>query len=220
MQQSRVYPCFVRFKGNKTIEYIIKNGLIIIIFALIILVGVIIALRTGSRFIETPEKRAGRIGEKVAASLIKEVLTEEDILLNNVHVIADGLETEFDNLIINSYGVFIIEVKNYSGQLIGEEKDRDWLKIKVTPGGNSYSKTVRNPIGQVKRQEYILLRYLKQNGIHEWVKGYVFFVEMNSPVKSTYVLDTRRDIDRAIHTLSDERGFIDEYMREKIRNIL
>ena len=220
MQQSRVYPCFVRFKGNKTIEYIIKNGLIIIIFALIILVGVIIALRTGSRFIETPEKRAGRMGEKVAASLIKEVLTDDDTLLNNVHIIADGLETELDNLIINSYGVFIIEVKNYSGQLLGEEKDKDWLKIKTTPGGNSYSKTVRNPIGQVKRQEYILSRYLKQNGIHEWVKGYVFFVEMNSPVKSAYVLDTRKDIDRAIHTLSDERGFIDEYMREKIKNIL
>lgn len=210
----------MRFKGIKTIEYIIKNGLIIIIFALIILVGVIIALRTGSRFIETPEKRAGRMGEKVAASLIKEVLTEEDILLNNVHVIADGLETELDNLIINSYGVFIIEVKNYSGQLIGGEKDKDWLKIKMTPGGNSYSKTVRNPIGQVKRQEYILSRYLKQNGIHEWVKGYAFFVEMNSPVKSAYVLDTRRDIDRAIHTLSDERGFVDAKMREKIRNIL
>ena len=43
---------------------------------------------------------------------------------------------------------------------------------------------------------------------------------MNSPVKSAYVLDTRKDIDRAIHTLSDERGFIDEYMREKIKNIL
>jgi hypothetical protein len=115
----------------------------------------------------------------------------------------DGKPTELDNVIINNRGVFIIEVKNYSGMLIGEEDDFEWVKNKVTDAGNIYQKTVKNPIPQVKRQIYILSGRLKQRKIGVWVEGYVFFVERNSPVRSDYVLDTRRDIDRVIHHGTD-----------------
>lgn len=198
----------------------LENILIIALFAVLVIAGIIIAVKVGSKYIVTPEKQAGRYGEKVATTLIKEVLREDDILLGNVRVSAEGKQTELDNLIINSYGIFIIEVKNYSGELHGEEDDKEWLKIKITPGGNSYSKIVKNPIGQVKRQEYILSKFLKQHGIREWVKGYVFFIEMNSPVRSDYVLDTRRDIDIAIHTPSYEGAYIDDRTIAKIKYVL
>ena len=42
-------------------------------------------------------------------------------------------------------------------------------------------------------------RLLKEQGIDVWIEGYVFFVEMNSPVESPYVLVTQRDIDEVIH---------------------
>ncbi len=197
-----------------------ENVLIIVLFAVLVIAGIIIAISVGSRFIISPEKQAGKYGERVATNLIKEVLYEDEVLLNNVHVSAEGMQTELDNLIINKYGIFIIEVKNYSGELHGEEDDKEWLKIKITPGGNTYSKIVKNPIGQVKRQEYILSRYLKQHGIREWVKGYVFFIEMNSPVRSGYVLDTRRDIDRAIHTPSVDGAYIDDQTKARIEYAL
>ncbi|MBQ1607746.1 MAG: NERD domain-containing protein, partial [Lachnospiraceae bacterium] len=84
-----------------------------------------------------------------------------------------------------------------------EEDDFEWVKNKVTDAGNIYQKTVKNPIPQVKRQIYILSGRLKQRKINVWVEGYVFFVERNSPVRSDYVLDTRRDIDRVIHHGTD-----------------
>lgn len=197
-----------------------ESILLIALFAVLVIAGIVIALKVGSRFIVTPEKQAGKYGERVATTLIKEVLNEGDVLLNNVHISAEGKQTELDNLIINRYGIFIIEVKNYSGELHGEEDDKEWLKIKITPGGNSYSKVVKNPIGQVKRQEFILSRFLKQYGIREWVKGYVFFIEMNSPVRSDYVLDTRRDIDRAIHNVPEEGEYISEHKRDRIAELL
>ncbi len=197
-----------------------ENVFIIALFAVLVIIGIIIAVRVGSKYIVSPEKQAGRYGEKVATALIKEVLRDGDILLNNIPVSVDGSRTELDNVIINSYGIFIIEVKNYSGKLHGEEDDKEWLKIKITPGGNTYSKIVKNPIGQVKRQEYILSKYLKQHGIREWVKGYVFFIEMNSPVRSDYVLDTRRDIDRAIHTPSVDGAYIDDQTKARIEYAL
>ncbi len=156
----------------------------------------------GSKF-ETAEKRAGRQGERIATGVIREIIDAQDILLTNIHIMAEGKQTELDNVIINNRGVFIIEVKNYYGELFGKEDDREWIKNKVTASGAAYQTTIKNPIGQVKRQVYILSRYLKEHGIDVWVEGYVFFLESNSPIKSGFVLETQADIDRVIHNGRD-----------------
>ena len=169
--------------------------------ALFILVIIMFSLVLKLR-IESPERRAGRLGERFASSLISETLEEDDILLTNVPIFADGKQTELDNVIINSYGVFIIEVKNYYGEIFGDEDDHEWIKNKITPAGNIYQKRVKNPIKQVKRQIYILASLLKENGLNVWVEGYVFFVERNSPVDSDFVLETTDDIYNAIHNAS------------------
>lgn len=151
---------------------------------------------------EPPRVRAGKQGEKEATEIIKQVLQEDDILLTNVCVKYGEKEAELDNVIINSKGVFIIEVKNYSGTLIGGEEDYEWTKYKVSRGGNIYEKQVRNPIKQVKRQVYILARFLKCCGIHVWVDGYVLLLNHNSPVHSDMILESFGEIDRALHRQS------------------
>ncbi len=174
----------------------------------------LIARLLGSH-IESPEKRAGRMGERFATTIIREILRADDTLLTNIRISAEGKQTELDNVIINSNGVYIIEVKNWTGQLSGDEESYDWIQTKSTYG-NVYQKEVKNPIGQVKREIYILSKLLKENGLDVWIDGYVFFVEMNSPITSEYVLQTQGDINRAIHTpgrkklnVSDQRLIID-----------
>ncbi len=186
--------------------------ILLIVFAILFF---IVIVKHGLPYIESPEKQAGRLGERFAHSVISEILREDDILLNNVTVIADGKQAEFDNIIINSKGVFIIEVKNYSGELYGTEDEQEWIKNKMTPGGQFFQKTVRNPIGQVKRQIYVLSRHLKNNGIRVWINGYVFFVQHNSPIKSSYILETQRDIDTAIHW--DNGNKLDSATIERIK---
>jgi len=149
-----------------------------------------------------PRVRAGKQGEKEAIEIIKQVLQEDDILLTNVCVKYGEKEAELDNVIINSKGVFIIEVKNYSGSLIGGEDDYEWTKYKVSRGGNIYEKQVRNPVKQVKRQVYVLARFLKCYGIHVWVDGYVLLLNNNSPVHSDMILESFGEIDQALHRRS------------------
>ena len=79
-----------------------------------------------TRNFESGEKRAGRLGEKRAAELIRQVMREEDRLFTNVCIELDGRMTELDSVIVNKYGVFIIEVKNYNGLLVGAEDDHEW----------------------------------------------------------------------------------------------
>ena len=149
----------------------------------------------------TPEyKQAGNRGEKAAVRVIKSVLRADDRLLTNVRIEYDGKPAELDTVIVNRYGVFIIEVKNYVGRIVGGEDDYEWHKYKMTDAGNIYKKTVKNPIKQVKRQIYILARYLDYYGARVWVKGYAILLQDNSPVESDHLLHSAADIDRAIHT--------------------
>lgn len=162
----------------------------------IIVAGIIIAKNAR---IESPQRKAGRLGEKFATGVIQEILTSGDVLLTNVELSVDGKRTELDNVIINSRGVYIIEVKNYSGELFGTEDDYEWIQSKMTSGGNFYQKQVKNPIRQVNRQIYILSQYLKNQDVHVWIEGYAFLIEQNSPVEHECILKTRADMDRVIH---------------------
>lgn len=149
---------------------------------------------------ESASERAGRHGEEIAVKIISRVLREGDHLLTNIEIAYDGRRAEMDCIIVNKFGAFIFEVKNYSGQLVGDEDDYEWQKIKITDAGNMYVKQVKNPIRQLKRQIYLLAHYLQIHRIKVWVDGYVILLHQNSPVDSGHVISSLSDIDRVIHT--------------------
>lgn len=154
---------------------------------------------------ESASKRAGRHGEEIAAEIISRVLREGDYLLTNIEINYEDRQAEMDCVIVNKFGVFIFEVKNYSGQLVGDEDDYKWQKIKITDSGNMYSKQVKNPIRQLKRQVYLLAHHLQNYRIQVWVEGYVILLHQNSPVDSGYIISSLSDIDSAIHTKGKNR---------------
>lgn len=217
--------------GDKMTGILIATkGVVLVALVLfgIIFIGLIRALIRGRREDnqidfspvepEAPERRAGRRGEEMVADLIRTVLREEDRLFTNVEVFFDGKTTELDNVIVNKYGAFIIEVKNYNGTLLGGEDDFEWKKYHTTDAGNTYAKTVKNPIRQVKRQIYILAHYLDWCGIQVWVSGYALLLWANSPVESEYILKSAEEIDRAIHKPGKNR--LDRKTVEEIAELL
>ena len=178
--------------------------LLIIPAIIAIVIIIIVAIAKNSDFpnitIEPGNRRAGRRGEYAATNAIKSVLRDGDLLFTNIEISFDGKPAELDNVVVNNYGVFIIEVKNYKGRLYGNEDDYEWKKYKDDGYGNTFEKDVKNPIRQVKRQVYILAKYLDYYGTRVWVEGYALLVQGNSPAQSTYILSSIDDIDRAIHT--------------------
>ena len=170
-------------------------------------------------WILTPEyKRAGILGEEAAERIIRSVLRDDDILLTNINIEYNGKPAELDNVIVNKYGVFIIEVKNYSGQLVGGENDYEWMHYKTTEAGNTFEKTDKNPIRQVRRQTDVLARYLRYYGVQIWVRGYAILLQNNSPIPSEYILSSPADIARAIHTR--DRRMLDPGTIRKVTDLL
>lgn len=162
------------------------------------------------QWIFTPEyKRAGIHGENAAATAIATIMREGDHLFTNLPIQYDGRYTELDVVVVNTCGVFIFEVKNYSGYIVGGEDDYEWRKYKTTYAGNTYEKSVKNPIKQVRRQIYLLAHYLDYYGLRVWIKGYAILLQGNSPVTSEYILTSLDDVNRAIHK-TDRRTLNEE----------
>lgn len=134
------------------------------------------------------------------------MLREDDRLFTNVQVNYENEPAELDNVIVNKFGVFIIEVKNYNCSLVGNEDDYEWVKYHTTDAGDTCSKIVKNPIKRVKRQVFVLAKFLEYYGsVRVWIEGYALLLQGNSPVISEYVLSSIQDINKAIHTPNRNR---------------
>ena len=179
--------------------------LIIIIYLIIKLIIKISKIRFKDIEIKSERERriAGDLGEKKATLIIEKIIDEDDKLLRNVTIRYEDKETELDNVIVSKRGIFIIEVKNYKGELEGEEDSYEWNKYNYSKNGNIYLKIVKNPIKQIKRQIYILKSFLKYYGIDIWVDGYVYLLNFNSPVSNDYILENIDEMDRVSHKKVD-----------------
>lgn len=167
----------------------------------------------------TPEeKRAGNRGEAAATRIIQSVLRPDDRLFTHFKIESNGKRSEMDEIVVNRYGVFIIEVKDWNGTITGREEDSNWLQYKTTYENRTYENVRKNPIRQVNGQVYALKEYLKENGVHVRVSGYVLMLQGNSPVKSERVLNSKHEIDGAIHTAG--RKLLDENTVYNIRRLL
>ena len=169
--------------------------IVIIFFVIILFIFLLLSLSNG----EDQKRIAGKEGELQAKKLLNHYLNENDLLLNNVNISIHGRNTELDYVVINNNGVFIFEVKNFSGKLVGNEDDQYWNKYKISRGNKEYIKEIRNPIKQLKREIYLLKEYLKYYGVDLWIEGYVLFVNMNSPVESEYTVNDKSEIDDILH---------------------
>lgn len=188
--------------------------IVIIFFVIILFIILLLSLSNG----EDQKRIAGKEGELQAKKILNHYLNENDLLLNNLNISIHGRNTELDYVVINNNGVFIFEVKNFSGKLVGNEDDQYWNKYKISKGNKEYIKEIRNPIKQLKREIYLLKEYLKYYGVDLWIEGYVLFVNMNSPVESEYTVNDKSEIDDILHLRRNQ--VLTKNQIEKIISIL
>ena len=101
----------------------------------------------------------GRHGEQLAARQLKQLsrfMGEGKVLCNAYVPKSDGTTSEIDVLFITSRGVFVIESKNYSGWIFGNEADRNWTACLQSGQKNRFY----NPIRQNRTHIRWLGRYL------------------------------------------------------------
>jgi hypothetical protein len=127
--------------------------------------------------------RFGARGESMG--LLEALQLPDDYhVFTNVKIAYQNYSQETDLIIVGMKGVYIVEIKNHNGHIVGDAQDAEWTQYKVGRGGGKYSKKMANPVKQVKGQVYKLSKFLKEQGINVWVEGIVLFTNETVHVKA------------------------------------
>ncbi|MEG0471933.1 MAG: NERD domain-containing protein [Solibacillus sp.] len=97
----------------------------------------------------------GAIGEsrinKKLASIGEEYQVYHDIYVEK----SDGTTTQIDHVVLSPYGIFVIETKNYTGWIFGNEKQKNWTQVIYKNKGHFYNPILQN-MGHIRAlKEYL-----------------------------------------------------------------
>lgn len=145
------------------------------------------------------KKSRGNKGEAIVAKTLNKE-KEYHQLLNDVTIFNEKSEMshQIDHIFIHPHGVFVIETKNYFGEINADTGESYWLKIV-----KGKTEKIFNPLKQNKNHVKIIKKLLKNQ--YE-VISLVVFVKNNAP----YLAD-----DNVIN-LEDLSLFIESYPYQKL----
>lgn len=132
----------------------------------LILIGVVVWSRT--------PKGRGAIGELKVRIVIGKTVEGKRYVINNYMIVDEGKSSQIDHLLINKNGVFVIETKNYSGRIYGNEKQHEWTQ--VLKYGKLKNK-LYNPLKQNATHIYRIKKVLPEN---TQINSLVVFVQNNT----------------------------------------
>lgn len=152
-------------------------------------------------------------------------LPDDYHVFTNLKVCYQNYCQEADLIIVGIKGVYVVEVKNHNGRIVGDGDAAVWTQHKVGRGGGKYSKEMPNPIKQVRGQVYKLSKLFKENGINVWVDGIVLFtnesvnVHVASNHTGTPVLHPTKRLNQHILT-HNNRQYLNKNLIGKVVEIL
>ena len=182
------------------------------------------------RFYSTED--IGSAGEDRVAEELSN-LDDDYIVLNNCMFRIKDKTTQIDHIVVSEYGIFVIETKNYSGWIFGNEKAKYWRQSFKTEQHQFYNPVKQNH-GHVYTLKYLLykLSNIKYFPIVVFA-GTAELKEINStmPVVYEYQLlgmiksfsDTKcishENVKRIVQLLEDRQIDSEEHLEEHIQNI-
>ena len=99
----------------------------------------------------------GLTGE-LQSTLAKKVFLDANVYedINNVTLPTSNGTTQIDHIIVSRFGIFVVETKNMSGWIFGDEKSPQWTQS--LPGGKKFQ--FQNPLRQNYKHVKVLQEFL------------------------------------------------------------
>ena len=80
-----------------------------------------------AKYLPSQAEYRGRLGEQKVCSILKK-LPAEYYLWNDIVLQRNGYSVQIDHVVISPYGIFVIETKNYTGWIYGNDDSDQWTK--------------------------------------------------------------------------------------------
>ena len=100
----------------------------------------------------------GNKGEEKVISTLKKIKVDHHVF-NNVSFISEKNEMthQIDHILVHPHGVFVIETKNYYGEIISDTGEGYWVKII-----KEKKEIIRNPLNQNKSHVKVVKKNTKK----------------------------------------------------------
>lgn len=85
---------------------------------------IIIVLVVIATYLNSPTYK-GKNGERIVAKVLENISINTKVI-NDIILNDNGKSRQIDHIVINEYGVFVIETKNYGGVIYGKELSENW----------------------------------------------------------------------------------------------
>lgn len=154
---------------------------IIIIVVVVLLVSIIIITSAVSLHKPTVEE-IGEAGEAQVREVIEDY-NGEQYVFNNYMATRENKTSQIDHIVINKYGVFVIETKNYSGTIYGKVAYQKWTQVLA---GGSIKHKFYNPVKQNATHIYRICdnipSYIKIRSIVVFVQNNVIHTDAENVI--------------------------------------
>jgi hypothetical protein len=156
-------------------------------------------------------KIKGAIGESRVSHQLNELKEYDYEVLNDILIKTDTGSSQIDHIVISKIGIFVIESKNYSGWIFGNENSEFW-----TQSFSSHRTKFRNPIKQNWAHIYTLKKALSDFGQITYYPLIVFSggAELKNIVSHIPVIY----VHQLMQTIIDQQG-VPNLSIEQVRNI-
>lgn len=106
--------------------------------------------------------KKGEEGERKVADILESSKGFHRLINNLVLTGENGVSHQIDHILINSHGVFVIETKNYYGEITGQEDDSFWTRSYFV---RRQKKSVKfhNPLKQNQSHIRVIKRIISKN---------------------------------------------------------
>lgn len=98
-----------------------------ILIWLLVAIAIIVAVYFIANLTSGQAEYRGWKGEKKVFSILKR-LSDDYYVWNDIVLQQNGYSVQIDHVVISQYGIFVIETKNYTGIIYGNETSDKWTK--------------------------------------------------------------------------------------------
>lgn len=107
------------------------------------------------KYNESDSEYKGRLGEDKILDEIERLDHKVEVIKNLIIKKQEGT-TELDIIMLSSVGIYVFEVKNYSGWIFGSEKQKKWTQSFYTGKKESFMNPIHQNYGHIESLKWLL----------------------------------------------------------------
>ena len=170
----------------------------------------------------------GKSGEKLVAERL-EIIDGHKHILNNIMINDNGKSRQIDHIAITKYGIFVIETKNFNGDIYGKETSDTWkqyinnkcFKFK-NPIHQNYGhlEIVKKHVGDITTEIYSVIAFIRRCKLHvDTVTPVVYEDQLAMFIKSRNSVLSEEKIDKIYKIITENQITDEQIIKEHKENV-